>query len=198
MIAPFYGQDLLHGPHRGYMPIHDWKKLCNNKGEGLLIGVEFFAKVPDSGASFVDHVPCLEMQAGLSFMVSVQSLFHILCVTCLTSAFQLLNVLESVEVNRENSVIQDSLMFLIKCSSAPDDETPIVCHQSLARPNRHFCQFVVDYVSMALYFDCWYPFLSNTAPAPYRKVSSMILICVNNTVSIHVFTICTNLNNTLT
>jgi hypothetical protein len=189
MMAPFYGQDLLGGAHRGYEPIDDWNKLCNNKGEGLLIGVEQFDSVPDSGASFVGHVPCMEMQAGLSFMVSVQLLFSLLCVTCLTPAFQLLNVLESIEVNADNSVIQDSLMFKIKQSSAPDHETSKVSHQSLARPNRHFCQFVIDYVSMALYFDCWYPFLSNTSPAPYRKVSCMILFCVNHTVYINVYTI---------
>jgi hypothetical protein len=41
MIAPFIGQDLLVGPHRGYEPIDDWNKLRNNKGEGLLIGDSF-------------------------------------------------------------------------------------------------------------------------------------------------------------
>jgi hypothetical protein len=48
MIAPFYGQDLLGGPHSGcgYEPIDDWNKLRNNKGEGLLIGVEQFDSVP--------------------------------------------------------------------------------------------------------------------------------------------------------
>jgi hypothetical protein len=70
MIAPFYGQDLLGGPHGGYKPIDDWKDLRNNNGEGLLIGVKYFDSVPDSGASFVHHVPCMEMQAGFSFMVS--------------------------------------------------------------------------------------------------------------------------------
>jgi hypothetical protein len=37
MIAPFYGQVLLGGPHRGYKPIDDWNELCNNKGEGLCL-----------------------------------------------------------------------------------------------------------------------------------------------------------------
>ena len=87
------------------------------------------------------------MQAGLSFMVSAQLLFSILCVTSLTPAFQLLNVLETVEVNADKSVIQDSLMYKIKRSSAPDHKTPTVLHQSLARLNRHFCQFVI-HVSM--------------------------------------------------
>jgi hypothetical protein len=110
MVIPFYGQDLLGGPHRGSKPIDDWNELCNNKGEGLRIGVKGFDSVPDCGASFVGHIPCLEMQAGLSFKVSVQLLFSLLCVTSLTPAFQLLNVLESVEVNADKSVIQDSLM----------------------------------------------------------------------------------------
>ncbi len=74
MIAPFYGQYLLGGPHKGYMPINYWNKLYNNKGEGLRIGVKRFNSVPDSGASFIGRVPILEMQAGFSFMVSVQLL----------------------------------------------------------------------------------------------------------------------------
>ena len=61
MIAPYYGQDLLGGPHRGYKPVDDWMKLCNYQGEHLQIGVMGF-----------DSVPCLEMQAAFSFMVSVQ------------------------------------------------------------------------------------------------------------------------------
>ena len=126
MIAPYYGQDLLGGPHRGYKPVDDWMKLCNYQGEHLHIGVMGFDSVPRCGASFVCNVPCLEMQAAFSFMVSVQLLFSLLCVTCLTPAFQLLNVLESIEVNADNSVIQDSLMFKIKRSSAPDHETPTV------------------------------------------------------------------------
>ncbi len=57
MITPFYGQDLLGGPHRGYKPIDYWNELRNNKGEGLRIGVQGFDSVPDSSASFVAHVP---------------------------------------------------------------------------------------------------------------------------------------------
>jgi hypothetical protein len=43
----------------------------DDDGEGLLIGIEHFDHDPDWGASFVGHVPCLEMQAAFSFMVSV-------------------------------------------------------------------------------------------------------------------------------
>ena len=74
MIAPYYGQDLLGGPHRGYKPVDDWMKLCNYQGEHLHIGVMGFDSVPRCGASFVCNVPCLEMQAAFSFMVSVQLL----------------------------------------------------------------------------------------------------------------------------
>jgi len=66
MIAPFYGQDLLGGPKIGYVPIYDWSKLTNNKGEGLLIGLASF---DSCSTSFVKTIPCLEVQAGLSFMV---------------------------------------------------------------------------------------------------------------------------------
>ena len=51
------------------------------------------------------------------------------------------------------------MMFQIKRSSLPDQDTPTITYQSIATPNRHFCQFVIDYLSMVLYFDCWYPFL---------------------------------------
>lgn len=86
---------------------------------------------------------------------------------------KLMNVLESVEVDKEKSVITDSLMYRIKRSSAPDQDTPTVLLQSIATPNRHFCQFIIDYLAMVLYFDCWYPFLSNSTPAPFRKVSTL-------------------------
>ena len=66
MIAPFYGQDLLGGPKIGYNPIFDWTELRNDKGERLLIGVEVF---DSANTSFVDTIPCLEVQAGLAFMV---------------------------------------------------------------------------------------------------------------------------------
>jgi hypothetical protein len=67
MIAPFYGQDLLGGPKRGYHPITDWTELTNNKGEGLHIGLAGF---DSCSTSFVKTIPCLEVQAGISFMVS--------------------------------------------------------------------------------------------------------------------------------
>ena len=69
MIAPFYGQDLLGGPKIGYNPIFDWTELRNDKGEGLHIGVDVF---DSANTSFVATIPCLEMQAGLAFMVSVE------------------------------------------------------------------------------------------------------------------------------
>jgi hypothetical protein len=67
MIAPFYGQELLGGPKIGYKPILDWTELRNDQGEGLLIGVDVF---DSANTSFVETIPCLEMQAGLAFMVS--------------------------------------------------------------------------------------------------------------------------------
>ena len=67
MIAPFYGQELLGGPKIGYKPILDWTELRNDQGEGLLIGVDVF---DSANTSFVGTIPCLEIQAGLAFMVS--------------------------------------------------------------------------------------------------------------------------------
>lgn len=52
----------------------------------------------------------------------------------------------------------------------PREVTPTVLYQSLATPNRHLCHFVIDYLSMALYFDCWHPFLSNSTPPPSARL----------------------------
>ena len=54
------------GPKIGYNPIFDWTELRNDKGERLLIGVDVF---DSANTSFVDTIPCLEVQAGLAFMV---------------------------------------------------------------------------------------------------------------------------------
>ncbi len=174
MIASIYGQDLLGGPKIGYNQIFDWTELRNDKGGGLHIGVEVF---DSANTSFVVTIPCLDVQAGLAVMVSddiyIVTIIILLYATSLTPR-KIMNVLESVEINRDKSVISDSMMFQIKRSSAPDQDTPTILYQSIATPNRHFCQFVIDYLSMVLYFDCWYPFLSNSTPAPYRKVSNLV------------------------
>lgn len=105
-----------------------------------------------------------------------------LCTTSLIPP-KLSNVLESIEINKDQSVICDSLMYQIKQSSAADHETPTILYQSISTPNRHFCQFVIDYLSMVLYFDCWYGFLSNSTPAPLSKVSKTVsnFSCINFT-----------------
>ncbi len=54
------------GPKIGYNPIFDWTELRNDTGERLLIGVDVF---DSANSSCVDTIPCLEVQAGLAFMV---------------------------------------------------------------------------------------------------------------------------------
>ena len=79
MIALFYGHNLLGGPLKDYNPIYDWNHVRNKKGEGLLIGVYGF---DSRNASFVATIPCLEVQAGLSFMVSGELLWVLLLSFC--------------------------------------------------------------------------------------------------------------------
>ena len=77
--------------------------------------------------------------------------------------------LEHHSVNPCKSAVNDSLMYAIKMSSAPSDTTPELSPNSFGKVNENFCHFVIDYLSMALYFDCWHPYGLQNAPAPTQK-----------------------------
>ncbi len=77
-------------------------------------------------------------------------------------------MLEPCSVLSSDSWVTDSLMKLIKDSSAPDIADPISSN-SFGKVNKKICRFVIDMLSAQLVFDNWYPFASQRAPSPYVK-----------------------------
>ena len=89
---------------------------------------------------YVDHFVCRDL-FGLILMMDLQ--------------------LENWSNKKNRST--DSTMVKIKKSTIGHD-----IHVNLfGKVNKTFCQFVVDFVSMALVFDAWSSHLSQFAPAPY-------------------------------
>jgi hypothetical protein len=78
-------------------------------------------------------------------------------------------MLEPFSVSSEDSRVKDSLMKLLKDSSAPDISGPTSSSNSFGQVNKFFCRFVIDMLSVQLVFNNWYPFSAQSAPSPYVK-----------------------------
>ncbi len=66
--------------------------------------------------------------------------------------------LEHYTLPQEDSLLEDSCMLEIKASSNPEVAKSIIHINSLKKVNTCFSQFVIDYLSIQLAFDNWYPF----------------------------------------
>ncbi len=65
--------------------------------------------------------------------------------------------LEHHSVTPEDSVLTDSCMLEIK-SSSHDVALTAIHQNSISKVNTPFNKFVIDYLSIQLLFDNWYPF----------------------------------------
>ncbi len=63
------------------------------------------------------------------------------------------------------SYICDSQMKFLKMSS----NGQLTNHNSFGRVNKKFARFVIDFISVQLIFNNWYPFLTQFAPSPFAK-----------------------------
>ncbi len=77
-------------------------------------------------------------------------------------------MLEPFSVSSQDSRVMDSLMKLLKDSSAPNIAGP-TSSNSFGRVNKKFCHFVIDMLSVQLVFNNWYPFSAQSVPSPYVK-----------------------------
>ena len=66
--------------------------------------------------------------------------------------------LEHYTFPQEDSLLEDSCMLEIKASSNPEVAKSTIHLNSLKKVNSCFSQFVIDYLSIQLAFDNWYPF----------------------------------------
>ena len=95
------------------------------------------------------------------------------------TALDLLNHLFLEHYTVENSLLDDSLMLLIKESS----EGAGVHFNSIGKPNHMFAWFVIDYLSMSILFDTFIEHRSSVAPMPFKKVpmsEENIIMLVHN------------------
>ncbi len=84
-------------------------------------------------------------------------------------------MLEPFLVSSQDSRVMDSLMKLLKDSSAPDITGP-TSSNSFGQMNKKFCHFVIDMLSVQLVFNNWYPFSAQSAPSLYVKETPQELI----------------------
>jgi hypothetical protein len=85
-------------------------------------------------------------------------------------------MLEPYSVPSEKSCVTDSLMKLIKESSAPNNAGHTSLN-SFGKVNKKFCRFVIDILSVQFVFNNWYPFASQSAPSPYVKDTPEDVTC---------------------
>ena len=79
--------------------------------------------------------------------------------------------LEDYHVTKVHSTVTDTAILRIKMSSHPPvNEQPININ-SFGRVNKKLCHFIIDYFSLQVVFNNWYPFSTQVAPAPYAKMT---------------------------
>ncbi len=120
--------------------------MCNDKNHVLIIGAHTLGT--QGSATFMDSNHFCDVFAALGLMLDL--------------------MLEPYFVLASDSWVTDSLMKLIKDSSAPKIAGPISSN-SFGKVNKKFCCFVIDMLSVQLVFNNWYPFASQSAPSPYVK-----------------------------
>jgi len=137
-------------------PFHDtWDDLVNDNGDPLHFGMMRYTNTATS--TFRERVKPRDVKVALV----------------------LLNHLFLEHYTVENSLLDDSLMLLIKESS----EGAGVHFNSIGKPNHMFAWFVIDYLSMSILFDTFIEHRSLVAPMPFKKVpmsEENIIMLVHN------------------
>ena len=129
-----------------------WVDIKDQHGHPLLIGVHHFTK--KKGTGFVGANDAREVLAALELSTKL--------------------FLEESSVPDSHSRLDDSLMTLIKASSAPSlHDGVIINNNSFGRVNKKFVRFFVDMLSLQLLFNNWYPFAAQVAPSPYSKLTPL-------------------------
>jgi hypothetical protein len=123
-----------------------WDNVCNDKNQRLVIGAHCFHSLGSQTFTVANHF--CDVFAALGLMLEL--------------------MLEPFSVSSQDSRVTDSLMKLLKDSSAPNIASP-TSSNSFGWVNKFFCHFVIDMLSVQLVFNNWYPFSAQSAPSPYVK-----------------------------
>jgi hypothetical protein len=78
-------------------------------------------------------------------------------------------LLEDFLISGELSQVSDSQIKVMKLSSHPVFDGQSTNHNSFGRADKKFSQFVIDFLSVQLFFNDWYPFSTQFAPSPFAK-----------------------------
>ena len=133
----------MHLPSLSY----NWEDIKDEHGLGLIIGQFHFTKRENEG--FTASNKCRDVLAAIELSTKL--------------------LLEESTVLDSHSKINDSLMKLIKITSAPNPDHGPINNKSFGRLNEKFVHFFIDMLSLQLVFDNWYPFAAQVAPLPYSK-----------------------------
>jgi hypothetical protein len=136
-----------------------WANVCNDKNQHLVIGAHEFRSHGSQTFTEANHFH--DVLAALGLMLEL--------------------MLEPYSVSSEDSCVTDSLMKILKDSSAPKIAGPTSIN-SFGSVNKFFCRFVIDMLSVQLVFNNWYPFSAQSVPPPYVKdvPQEVINIIVHN------------------
>ena len=105
--------------------------------------------------------------------------------------------LEDYHVTTAHSTVTDTAMLRIKNSSKPTANEQPINVNSFGRVNKKLCRFIIDYVSLQLVFNNWYPFSTQVAPAPYAKMTpENVMAAIKRNQMIFV-SLCLTFNNNL-
>ncbi len=120
-----------------------WEMLRDSNNQRLLIGLFQFQKKVAS--TYTEANSSRDVLAALHLMVMLQ--------------------LEDFLVCGKLSHICDSQMKFLKMSS----NSELTNHNSFGWMNKKFARFVIDFISVQLVFNNWYPFSTQFAPSPFAK-----------------------------
>jgi hypothetical protein len=117
--------------------------LRDSNNQRLLIGLFQFQK--KAASTYTEANNSRDVLATLHLMVMLQ--------------------LEDFLICGKLSHICNSQMKFLKMSSNGE----LTNHNSFGRVNKKFAQFVIDFISVQLVFNNWYPFSTQFAPSPFAK-----------------------------
>ncbi len=121
-----------------------WEMLQDSNNQRLLIGLFQFQKKVVSTYTKANN--SRDVLAALHLMVMLQLEDFLVC-------------------GKQLSHICNSQMKFLKMSS----NSELTNHNLFGRVNKKFAQFVIDFISVQLVFNNWYPFSTQFAPSPFTK-----------------------------
>jgi hypothetical protein len=154
---------------------NDWTAIRDGNNNRLSIGEFSFKK------------------KGLSSYTEANNAHDVIAMLYLMSFLQL----EDYHVTTAHSTVTDTAMLRIKNSSEPTANEQPINVNSFGRVNKKLCRFIIDYVSLQVVFNNWYPFSTQVAPAPYAKMTpANVMAAIKRNQMIFV-SLCLTFNNNL-